>query len=308
MGRVEMWVCAKAFSSSANLGPGYDVLALAHDAYYDVVCVRKSEKTFVSRVTGAYEVPREGNNAIAAAEATLESLGADMGVEIWVHKGVPPGRGLGSSGATAAATVKAIELLLGKALDPNVAVRAAAEGERAATGSAHADNVAASYLGGLVMVMYNPLQVVQLGFPKVKFIVATPWFDVPEGKTGQARRVLPNEVSLSDLVTMTSGALAVVEGLKRGDSSLLARGLEMDPVVTPARSKLIPCYNEVYKAAKDAGALAVTISGAGPSIIILGDEGSAKAVIEKWKSCGIEASYKEVEVAKGASATTPPHV
>ena len=301
-----MWVCAKAYSSSANLGPGYDVLALAHNAYYDVVCVRWSDETRVVRVSGDYEVPKEGNNAIASAEAALELLGISKGVEIWVHKGVPPGRGLGSSGATAAATVKAIELLSGKSLSAEEAVRAAAEGERAATGSAHADNVAASYLGGLVMVMYDPLEVVQLGFPKVKFVVATPWFEVPEGKTGQARKVLPNEVSLKHLVTITSGALAVVEGLKRGDLALLARGLEMDPVVTPARSKLIPCYLEVYGAAKDAGALAVTISGAGPSILILGNEEAGKAAVSKWESCGIRATFKVVEVARGASGAPIP--
>ncbi len=301
-----MWVCARAFSSSANLGPGYDVLAIAHDAYYDVVCVRPGERTAVVKVTGSYAVPKDKNNAIPAIKKALELLDESLELEVWVHKGVPPGRGLGSSGATAAAAVKAVELMLGKSLSPDEAVLAAAEGERFATGSAHADNVGASYVGGLIMVTYDPLKVVKLGDPEIEFVVATPWHEVPEGKTGEARRVLPTEIKLSQAVDMIAGSLMVVNGFLKKDLELLARGLEMDPVVTPARKRLIPCYDEVVKRAKEAGALAVTISGAGPSLMILGDEESGKAAVEAWEECGAKASFKKVKPAPGASAQPPP--
>jgi len=301
-----VWVCARAFSSSANLGPGYDVLALAHNAYYDVVCVRPGVSTRVVKVTGPYDVPKDRNNAIPAIEKALEFLGEKIDLEVWVHKGVPPGRGLGSSGATASAAVKAVELLLGKSLSYDEAVKAAAEGEKFATGSAHADNVAASYVGGLVMVMYDPLKVIKLGVPDVKFVVATPWHEVPEGKTGEARKVLPNTVSLKDVVEMVAGALGVVKGFIDSDLELLARAIEMDPVVTPARTKLIPCYDKVKEAAKRAGARAVTVSGAGPSLLVLGDETSGRVVVDEWNKCGIRASFKEVKVAPGASAHPPP--
>ncbi|UXD21159.1 homoserine kinase [Ignicoccus pacificus DSM 13166] len=301
-----MWVCARAFSSSANLGPGYDVLAIAHDAYYDIVCVRPGKETSVTKLTGPFDVPKENNNAIPAIKKALEFLGEDMELEVWIHKGVPPGRGLGSSGATAAAAVKAVELLLGQSLPWDKAVEAAAEGERFATGSAHADNVAASYLGGLVMVMYNPLKVVKLGMPNVKFVVATPWHEVPEGKTGEARKVLPAQIALKDAVEMVAGSLAVVNGFLNNDMELLARGLEMDPVVTPARARLIPCYEKVKEEAKKAGALAFTISGAGPSVMILGDEKAGEASVRAWEECGIKATYKLVKPAPGASAHPPP--
>jgi len=302
-----MWVCAKAYSSSANLGPGYDVLAISHDAYYDVVCVRPGEETKVVRVTGSYEVPKDRNNAVPAVKKALELLNEDVELEIWIHKGVPPGRGLGSSGATASAAVKATELFLGKSLDPNSAIEAAAEGERFVAGTPHADNVAASYLGGLVMVMYNPMKVLKLGVPDISFVVATPWNEVPEGKTGVARGVLPKNIDLGDAVTMVAGSLAVVQGLLKGDLELLARGLEMDPVVTPARAKLIPCFDEVKEKARRAGAKAVTISGAGPSLMILGGEESGKAAVRAWEECGVKASYKVVKPSPGASRSEPPH-
>jgi len=298
-----LWVCARAPSSSANLGPGYDVLALAHDAYFDVVCVRPSEETRVVKVTGEWKVPLERNSALAAAEEALKRLGG-KGVEIWVHKGVPPGRGLGSSGASAAAAVKAVELLLGKSLSPEEAVMSAAEGERLVSGAAHADNVAASYLGGLVAVTYDPFKVLKFEVAEVELYVVTPWHEVPEGKTGAARSVLPEEVKLRDAVKMVGGAAAVIKALTSGDEDLLAKAIEMDPVVTPARSKLIPCFEEVVKAAKGGGAKGVTISGAGPSLLLVG--GGAEEAKAAWERCGVKATYKKVKPARGSSAVPPP--
>ncbi len=300
-----VWICAKAYSSSANLGPGYDVLALAHDAYYDVVCVRPSEETKVVKVTGRWQVPKEKNSALAAAKKALEMLGGE-GVELWVHKGVPPGRGLGSSGASAAAAVKAVELLMGKSLTPSEAVKAAAEGERVVSGAAHADNVAASYLGGLVAVSYDPFEVVSFKPASLKLVVATPWHEVPPGKTGEARKVLPGSISLSEAVKMVSGSSLVIKAVLEGDLELLGKAVEADPVVTPRRAKLIPCFEEVKGAAKNAGAFGVTISGAGPSLLIVGDERAGEAAVKAWKECGIEASFKVVEPARGSFAVPPP--
>ena len=300
-----MWVCAKAFSSSANLGPGFDVLALAHNAYYDVVCVRESDDFKVTKVTGEWKVPKENNNALVVAREAAKALDL-KGVEIWVHKGVPPGRGLGSSGATASATVKAIELLTGKSLNPKEAVAIAAEGERAVSGAAHADNVAASYLGGLVAVTYSPFEVVKFDVPKVKLVVATPWIEVPPGKTGEARKVLPDTISLKEAVKMIGGSALVIKALTNGDLELLGKAVELDSVVTPRRKVLIPCYDEVRSAVIEGGCYDMTISGAGPSVLIIGKEECGEIAVKKWEECGVRASFKVVEPAPGAMASPPP--
>jgi len=297
-----LWVCARAHSSSANLGPGYDVLALAHDAYSDTVCVKPAKETKIVRVTGEWKVPAEKNSALAAARAALEILGGSA--EIWVHKGVPPGRGLGSSGASAAAAVKAVELMTGKSLSVEEAVKCAARGEEEVSGAAHADNVAASYLGGLVAVSYDPFKVVQFEPEDLELQVVIPWHEVPEGKTEAARKVLPEEVSLRDAVKMVGGSALVIKAFLTGDLELLGTAVEMDPVVTPRRAQLIPCFEEVRRAAKEAGAKGVTISGAGPSILIVGGGGEAAA--EAWRRCGIEATVKYVKPARGAYAAPPP--
>ncbi len=300
-----LWICAKAYSSSANLGPGFDVLALAHDAYYDIVCVRETEGFKVSKVTGGWNVPKENNNAIVVAKLASEKLGI-KGVDIWVHKGVPPGRGLGSSGATAAAAVKAIELLAGRALSYEEAVSIAAEGERAVSGTPHADNVAASYLGGLVAVTYSPFKVVKFGLPKINLVVATPWIDVPPSKTGEARKVLPQLVELKDAVQLIGGTALVIKSLIESDLELLGKAVMMDNVITPRRKKLIPCYDKVLEAVLSSGAYGMTISGAGPSVLIIGNERSGEAAVRAWNECGIEASFKVVKAAPGARAHPPP--
>ena len=300
-----MWTCAKAFSSSANLGPGFDVLALAHDAYFDIVCVKETEGFEVVKVTGEWKVPKENNNALVVARLAAEKLGL-KGAEIWVHKGVPPGRGLGSSGATAAATVKAMELLAGKSLSVEEAVAIAAEGERAVSGSPHADNVGASYLGELIAVTYNPFSIVKFEVPEVKLVVATPWVDVPPSKTGEARKVLPEEIKLQDAVQLIGGTALVIKALTEGNLELLGKAIMMDTVVTPRRKALIPCYDEVLKAVLKSGASGMTISGAGPSVLIVGGEEAGRAAVEAWEKCGVRATFKVVTPAPGARAHPPP--
>src|SRR2546426_11773060 len=148
-------VRVEAYCSTANLGAGFDVFGLALNKYADRVQVRIT-KTGIVRIKalGPYsrELPRapKKNSAGPPARALLDRSGLNTGVEIIIEKNIPPGLGLGSSGATAAACTKAMNHLLQLDLSRDELVKIASLGEAAASGSAHTDNVGASLLGGFV--------------------------------------------------------------------------------------------------------------------------------------------------------------
>ncbi len=299
-----MWVCAKAWSSSANLGPGFDVLAIAHKAFSDVVCVREGKSFEVTKVTGDYKVPRERNSALRAVVETARRLNVGP-LEVWVHKGVPPGRGLGSSGASAAAAVKAVELYASANLKPSEAVYLASLGEEEVTGSAHADNVAASYLGGLVAVRYKPFDAIPFGLPRVELVILVPEVEVPEGKTAYARSLLPQSVSLRDAVTMMSNAIAFVHYLNKGELERAGEAMMNDPVVTKARKVMVPCFDEVVRGAREYY-YGYAISGAGPSMIFLPKGDLVRKLEEILEGCGLRARVIATEPAQGAHEASEP--
>jgi homoserine kinase len=187
-------------------------------------------------------------------------------VEIQVTKGVPAGYGIGSSAASAAAAAIAFNVLYNLKIDKNRLVEYAAEGEIASAGIKHYDNVSASLLGGFVIGSRG--QFIRIEPPKDLFlVVAMPIsMQVPEKKTEVARSVLPKEVPLKSVVHNVSGAATIVAGFALKDVEMIARGID-DVIVEPARKHLIPGYDSVKQNAISAGALAVTISGAGPSMI-----------------------------------------
>jgi homoserine kinase len=151
-------------------------------------------------------------------------------------------------------------------VDRNRLIEYAAEGEIASAGTKHYDNVSASLLGGFVIGYKG--EFVRIEPPRDLFlVVAVPVsMQVPEKKTEVARSVLPKDVPLKSAVHNISGAAAIVAGFALKDVELIARGID-DVIVEPARKHLIPGYDGVKQNALEAGALAVTISGAGPSMI-----------------------------------------
>src|SRR5574338_35657 len=140
-------------------------------------------------------------------------------------------------------------------------------GERASAGSVHYDNVAASILGGFVIVRKDPFNVIKIEPPReLVLCVAIPKVDVPAKKTQISRSVLPQQVKLSDSVRNLSNAAAIVAGFMKKDVEMIGTSIK-DIIVEPARQHLIPGFNQVKKNALGAGAFGVTISGAGPSVI-----------------------------------------
>ncbi len=261
-------VTAKAPSSTANLGPGFDVFGLAIDAFYDTVKISKSKDNKTVIVSSAnIPIDPKKNTAGLVIDAMKKKFAIKSGVIVEIKKGVPAGFGMGSSAASAAATAVAYNKLFNLKLNENELVEFAGMGEKASAGSIHYDNVAASVLGGFVIVRTDPLDVIKIQPPSdLRFCVAVPRLDVPAKKTKVSRGVLPKKIPLSDSVKNLSNAAAIVAGFMKKDSGLIGRSIK-DIIVEPARQHMIPGFPKVKKNALSAGALGVTISGAGPSVI-----------------------------------------
>lgn len=254
----------------ANISCGFDVLGLALDGVGDFMEVSKSGSPGIriSRITGQ-DLPLEADKNVAgvAALKMLQSLGSDSGFDIAIEKKIKAGSGIGSSAASAAGAVWAINELLGKPYTPSELVPFAMEGERVASGVAHADNVAPALLGGFSLIRsYSPLDIISIKAPAE--LHATVIHPLIEVKTSDSRKILKTTLSLQDGIRQWGNLGGLIAGLFMDDYGLIGRSLE-DHVVEPIRSILIPGFDRVKAAAIDAGALGGGISGSGPSIFAL---------------------------------------
>jgi len=269
-------VKVRAPSSTANLGPGFDVFGLALDAFHDEIILSKTNKSATTnrpwhgvRILTMDDVPTDPqqNTAGLVIKSMKQKFKIKSGIEIRIKKGVPAGFGMGSSAASAAAAALACNKLFNLKLDNKTLVKCAGIGEKASAGTIHYDNVAASLLGGFVVIKTKPFEVIRLEPPKDLILcVAIPKLKVPKKKTKVSRSVIPKTVKLSDLTANLSNAANIVSGFLLKDSDLIGRSVQ-DVIVEPARKHLIPGFSKVKNNALNAGALGVTIRGAGPSVI-----------------------------------------
>jgi homoserine kinase len=194
------------------------------------------------------------------------------GLEIIIEKHVPQGLGLGSSGATAAACTKALDALLDLRLSNDELVQTASLGERAVAGTAHADNVGASLLGGFVIVYGKPIKAISIRPPTgLAIVVATPQLPAHSEKTRKARKIIPEKIRVKNAVLNLGRASAMAAAFAQSDIRLIGTGME-DQIAEPYRQRLIPGYQDVKSMGLAAGAAGVSISGAGPSVVALVDE------------------------------------
>lgn len=267
----------------ANLGPGFDVLGLALSRPGDELEAELSSRPGVEIVEvtgdgGALSRDPEKNVAGRAAADVLRRAGARDGIRLWLHKQMPLASGLGSSGASSAAGAVAANELLGRPLSQDEVVVSAMEGERAASGTPHADNVAPSVMGGVVLVRsYQPFEVIALPVPESLHVsVVHPHCKV---STAEARRLVKGRTySLDEIVSNLGNIAAFVAALSRNDLELLGRSID-DRLVEPLRARLIPGFGAVKQAALDAGGLGCSIAGSGPSVFAFASGMQAAQVI-----------------------------
>lgn len=257
----------------ANVACGFDIFGFAVDSPGDVVELTRRDNpgvTITNIIGDEGRLPREAarNTAGISIQRYLHHIGrTDVGVDVLLTKQMPLGSGLGSSAASAVAGVFAINKLMGSPLPAIDLLPFAMEGERIACGSAHADNVGPSLLGGFVVVRsYNPLDVIKLDTPAgMHATLVHPDIEV---NTKDARFILKNEVSLKNAIIQMGNVAGLVAGLMKPDYDLISRSM-VDVIIEPVRAILIPQFGEVKQAALDNGALGCSISGSGPSMFAL---------------------------------------
>lgn len=240
----------------------------------DEVIARKSATPGlrITNITGAkgklpYEA--EKNTAGVAALRLLEHLGeTGQGIELEIHKKMPSGSGLGSSAASAAAAVLAVSELLRTGLSKRELLPFACLGEQVASGSFHADNVAPSLLGGIILIRDNAtLDVHRLHVPKGLCVAVV--YPHIELLTKDARSILRPDISLKQHIEQSANLAGFIIGMYNADIGLIGRCLR-DDIIEPQRAGLIPGFYDVKQAALDMeGTLGCSISGAGPSVFAL---------------------------------------
>lgn len=251
----------------ANISCGFDVLGVALDSVGDEMTIRKvSEKGIkITKLTGQ-DLPKETLNNVAgvAGNAFLLAADYDGGFEIEIYKKIKPGSGIGSSAASSAGAVWAMNHLLGNPFSKTELVKFAMEGERLASDVAHADNVAPALFGGFTLVRsYSPLDVITIPAPSELYVtIIHPQIEI---KTSDSRKILKTTISMETGIKQWGNVGGLIAGLFKEDYDLIGRSLE-DHIVEPIRSILIPGFDEVKKVALQAGALGSGISGSGPSI------------------------------------------
>ena len=299
-------VTARAPASTANLGPGYDVFGLAVDAFHDTVSIRESgDGRITISADGGVPLDPTKNTAGMAVQAMRDELGIESGIHMTITKGVPAGYGMGSSAASAAAAAVAFDAFCGLNLDRETLVRYAGYGEKASAGSVHYDNVAASVCGGFVVVRPDPFMVTAVRPPSgLAVCIAVPRTDVPEKKTQVSRGVVPSTVPLEKATANLANAALMVAGFLKGDVRLMGDSM-VDAIVEPARKHMIPGFDEIKRLVSEAGAVGVTISGAGPSVVAFADGMEAIVPIQDamrrgFESGGVECRTIPCKPAEGA--------
>lgn len=307
------WIKVFAPATVANVGPGFDILGFALERPGDIVKIRKipQKKVILSKVTGdkgQLPVDVQKNVAGLAAYLIWKKLKPDHGLELQLQKGMPQGSGIGSSGASAAAGVFATNLLLGEKLTKEALLRICAECEKRVDGGWHLDNAGTALIGGFMLYRsYDPLDAISLPVPKNLYCaIVLPEFQL---FTAKARSVVPKEVPLTKVIRQTGNIAAFVSALYEENFIQLGKAVE-DCIIEPARSSLIPAFEDVKQAAYAQGAYGCSISGAGPAIFAFG-EGKNHALLiglamqYAWKSHKMKSEIIISRVgAKGARIVT----
>ena len=262
-------------ASVANVAVGFDILGFALEKPGDEIIVRpgKEKGLRITTITGAQnKLPLEvaKNTAGYAALRLLQHLGEeDCPIEMEIHKKMPFGSGLGSSAASAAGGVFAVNSYLKTGLSKAEILRFAVEGEQIADGAFHADNVAPSLLGGLIMIRDNEtLDFKKIHVPPGLFVaVIYPHITV---LTRDSRAILAPDVSLKTVIRQSGNLAGFISSMYTADFDMMRRSLE-DLIIEPQRAALIPGFYELKEMSLKTGCLGFSISGAGPSMFALCD-------------------------------------
>ena len=277
-------------ATTANLGPGFDCLGLALELWNEVEVTATGDRLQITiEGEGQPVLPTNQTNAVYQAMevyAHRHSKTLPAGIRIRCQNNIPLGSGLGSSSAAVVAGILCAAALLKIPENKEDQLDCATQIE------GHPDNVAACLLGGLIASLVDKQHVISRRIPITPFplVIVTPATHFP---TNQARAALPVDVPHKDAVFNLSRVVFLTEALRTGDFDLLALAMQ-DQLHQPYRIPLIPGAAAAISAAKNAGAVAVVISGAGPSLLAILRKPSelqsvAACMVDAFKQAGLSA-------------------
>jgi homoserine kinase len=259
-------ILLRAPATIANLGPGFDIFALALKQPANRFRLRLNDSGRITvRIAEDDEgIPTapENNTAGLAAIHFFQKTGSPAGADIEIIKGMRSGSGLGSSAASAAACAFGLNKLCGSPLSECELIDIASRGEVASGGAAHADNVAACLLGGFVLITsYRPLGFVKIRVPEIPLVVGV--MRKPQQTT---RKLIPGSLALAEVKEQMSSCALLIRALMAGDIQAFGAAINSDFISEPVRSSFIPGYGEFKKKALEAGAFGCNVSGGGSSV------------------------------------------
>ncbi|MCB2222086.1 MAG: homoserine kinase [Bacteroidetes bacterium] len=257
----------KGPATSANVGPGYDIFALALANPYDEIEISLIEKSgveieVVNDVQNIPTTPKDNTAGLAVLEV-MKAFGLAQGVHIRIIKNMCSGGGMGTTGASAAAAVFGVNRLFNLNMDYNQMIEFARRGEVASGGSPHADNVAAAILGGFILVKnYDPIDVLKLDLPEIPVVLAA-----IRKSQRTTRGFITYEIGQEKLKAQMARCSRVIHAIHTHDMEEFGRAISKDFIHEPVRGAAIPGYWEIKQKVIEMGAWGCTISGGGSSVI-----------------------------------------
>ena len=293
-----MKISIRVPATSANLGPGFDALGLALDLWNETILTPADEFGLTITGEGADRLTSGRNNLIVrAAQKLADHAGKPLPpFHAECINAIPLSSGMGSSSAATLTGLLAGNALLDEQFSHEEILNLASEME------GHPDNVAPALLGGLVVSMVEEGKVIARPLPidmDICITIVLPDFYLP---TKQARAALPKRITMKNAVHNISRAVLVSEAFRTGDLDLLGKAMT-DTLHQPYRLKLIPGAESAMAAAREAGASAVALSGAGPSLIAFSKTESTvgESMKRAFESNGLQARVIPLKVSeKGA--------
>ncbi|MBN2174287.1 MAG: homoserine kinase [Bacteroidales bacterium] len=257
----------KVPATSANVGPGYDIFALALAEPYDEIelVLNDTGKVSIEVINDIQNIPTNpsDNTAGLAALGLLKAKAIKEGVLIRIIKNMCSGGGMGTTGASAAGTIFGLNHLFDLNLTANEMIDYARQGEVASGGSPHADNVAAAILGGFVLVKsYHPIDVLKLEIQEIPVVLAA-----IRKSLRTTRGFITYEIGQEKLKEQMARCSRVIHALHTHDLEEFGNAISVDYIHEPVRGAAIPNYWEIKKKVMEMGAYGCTISGGGSSVI-----------------------------------------
>lgn len=266
-------------ATTANLGPGFDSVGLALDLFMTVEVKGNQQWSVVYEEESFHGLATDEQNLIVQTiiEVAKRYEKEAAPLELRVKSDIPLGKGFGSSASAIAAGIVIADHLLDLQLT---------EREKVLLGSAfegHADNISAALLGRAVIAYFDAEEIDYIHVKEVdaSFVVLVP---PKEFKTTEARGLLPNELSHKNAVRSSSASAVLTAALAQNDWKTVGKMMEKDHLHEPYRKSNFPHFDEIRALCKRVGAHGMTISGAGPSLIVAVERGTEEEIVQQLTS------------------------